>query len=77
MQGMCTCTCAYKFYIKMSYFQANEDITQIVEVLPVGPAKWTWLIKRLVEFTTSRYNNQTADKFIVSRREHRLNHLWK
>ncbi|KAK3108954.1 hypothetical protein FSP39_019665 [Pinctada imbricata] len=32
--------------------EANEDITQIVEVLPVGPAKWTWLIKRLVEFTT-------------------------
>lgn len=32
--------------------EANEDITQIVEVLPVGPAKWTWLIKRLVEFTS-------------------------
>lgn len=32
--------------------EANEDITQVVEVLPLGPAKWTWLIKRLVEFTT-------------------------
>ncbi|KAL3831435.1 hypothetical protein ACJMK2_023186 [Sinanodonta woodiana] len=32
--------------------EANTDVTQIVEVLPVGPAKWTWLIKRLVEFTT-------------------------
>ncbi|KAL4222426.1 ATP-dependent RNA helicase ddx42 [Mactra antiquata] len=31
---------------------ANEDITQIVEVLPLGPAKWTWLVKRLVEMTT-------------------------
>lgn len=31
---------------------ANEDVTQIVEVLPPGPAKWTWLVKRLVEMTT-------------------------
>ena len=36
-------------------FQANEDVTQIVEVLPPGPAKWTWLIKRLVEMTTCKY----------------------
>ncbi|XP_071102473.1 ATP-dependent RNA helicase DDX42-like [Haliotis cracherodii] len=33
--------------------EANEDITQVVEVLPPGPAKWTWLIKRLVEFTST------------------------
>ncbi|KAJ8314337.1 hypothetical protein KUTeg_008898 [Tegillarca granosa] len=32
--------------------EANEDITQTVEVLPVGPAKWTWLMKNLVKFTT-------------------------
>ncbi|XP_052247300.1 ATP-dependent RNA helicase DDX42-like [Dreissena polymorpha] len=31
---------------------ANEDVTQMVEVLPPGPAKWTWLVKRLVEMTT-------------------------
>lgn len=32
--------------------EANEDITQLIEVLPVGPAKWTWLIRRIVEFTS-------------------------
>lgn len=32
--------------------EANEDVTQLVEVLPLGPAKWTWLVKRLVEMTT-------------------------
>ncbi|XP_064613626.1 ATP-dependent RNA helicase DDX42-like [Liolophura sinensis] len=33
--------------------EANEDVTQHVEVLPsFGPAKWTWLIKRLVSFTS-------------------------
>ncbi|CAH1788169.1 unnamed protein product [Owenia fusiformis] len=32
--------------------EANEDITQIVEVFPQGPAKWMWLTRRLVEFTS-------------------------
>lgn len=32
--------------------EANEDVTQIVEVLPLGPAKWTWLSRRLVGFTS-------------------------
>ncbi|CAL1547537.1 unnamed protein product [Lymnaea stagnalis] len=32
--------------------EANEDVTQMVEVLPVGPAKWTWLMRRLVSFTS-------------------------
>ncbi|KAK7010200.1 ATP-dependent RNA helicase DDX42, partial [Biomphalaria glabrata] len=32
--------------------EANEDVTQIVEVLPLGPAKWTWLMRRLVGFTS-------------------------
>ncbi|CAG5135669.1 unnamed protein product, partial [Candidula unifasciata] len=32
--------------------EANEDVTQIVEVLPLGPAKWTWLMRRLVAFTS-------------------------
>ncbi|XP_064647593.1 ATP-dependent RNA helicase DDX42-like [Lineus longissimus] len=32
--------------------EANEDITQIVEVMTPGPAKWTWLTQRLVKFTT-------------------------
>ncbi|XP_034567247.1 ATP-dependent RNA helicase DDX42 [Notolabrus celidotus] len=33
--------------------EANEDVTQVVELLPVGGDKWGWLIKRLVEFTSS------------------------
>lgn len=33
--------------------QANEDITQIVEILSSGPNKWNWLTGRLVEFTSS------------------------
>lgn len=32
--------------------EANEDVTQIVEVMPLGPAKWTWLSRRLVGFTS-------------------------
>ncbi|XP_012944558.2 ATP-dependent RNA helicase DDX42 [Aplysia californica] len=32
--------------------EANEDVTQVVEVLPLGPAKWTWLMQRLVGFTS-------------------------
>ncbi|XP_032647481.1 ATP-dependent RNA helicase DDX42 isoform X2 [Chelonoidis abingdonii] len=33
--------------------EANEDITQIVEILPSGPSKWNWLTRHLVEFTSS------------------------
>ncbi|XP_051987808.1 ATP-dependent RNA helicase DDX42-like isoform X2 [Xyrauchen texanus] len=33
--------------------EANEDVTQIVEVLPVGQEKWGWLTRRLVEFTSA------------------------
>ncbi|XP_067397123.1 ATP-dependent RNA helicase DDX42 isoform X2 [Emydura macquarii macquarii] len=33
--------------------EANEDVTQIVEILPSGPSKWTWLTRHLVEFTSS------------------------
>lgn len=33
--------------------QANEDVTQIVEILHSGPSKWNWLTRRLVEFTSS------------------------
>ncbi|KAK6166936.1 hypothetical protein SNE40_023532 [Patella caerulea] len=32
--------------------EANEDVTQYIEVLPPGPAKWSWLVKRIVGFTT-------------------------
>ncbi|XP_074658788.1 ATP-dependent RNA helicase DDX42-like [Tubulanus polymorphus] len=32
--------------------EANEDVTQIVEVLPEPVAKWIWIRKRLVEFTS-------------------------
>ncbi|XP_053308958.1 ATP-dependent RNA helicase DDX42 isoform X2 [Spea bombifrons] len=33
--------------------EANEDITQVVEILPSGPDKWAWLTRRLVEFTSA------------------------
>lgn len=33
--------------------QANEDVTQVVELLPSGTDKWGWLTQRLVEFTSS------------------------
>ncbi|KAM4692486.1 ATP-dependent RNA helicase DDX42 isoform 2-T2 [Rhinophrynus dorsalis] len=33
--------------------EANEDITQVVEILPTGPDKWAWLTRRLVEFTST------------------------
>ncbi|XP_070585126.1 ATP-dependent RNA helicase DDX42 isoform X2 [Erythrolamprus reginae] len=33
--------------------EANEDITQIVEILSSGPNKWNWLTGHLVEFTSS------------------------
>uniref|UniRef100_A0A8C9RLZ6 ATP-dependent RNA helicase DDX42 n=1 Tax=Scleropages formosus TaxID=113540 RepID=A0A8C9RLZ6_SCLFO len=33
--------------------EANEDVTQIVEVLPSALDKWGWLTRRLVEFTSS------------------------
>ncbi|CAF3561377.1 unnamed protein product [Rotaria sp. Silwood1] len=31
--------------------EANQDILQIVHILPNGPSKWTWLLSKLVEFT--------------------------
>ncbi|XP_057673916.1 ATP-dependent RNA helicase DDX42 isoform X2 [Corythoichthys intestinalis] len=33
--------------------EANEDVTQVVEMLPSGADKWSWLTRRLVEFTSS------------------------
>ncbi|XP_024920040.1 ATP-dependent RNA helicase DDX42 isoform X2 [Cynoglossus semilaevis] len=33
--------------------EANEDITQVVELLPTGADKWSWLTRRLVEFTST------------------------
>ncbi|XP_062994756.1 ATP-dependent RNA helicase DDX42 isoform X3 [Elgaria multicarinata webbii] len=33
--------------------EANEDITQIVEIFSSGPNKWNWVTGRLVEFTSS------------------------
>ncbi|KAL7377879.1 hypothetical protein ABVT39_005646 [Epinephelus coioides] len=33
--------------------EANEDITQVVEMLPSPTDKWGWLTRRLVEFTSS------------------------
>ena len=34
--------------------EANEDVTQVVKVMPPGPSKWQWLLGRLVEFTSSK-----------------------
>ncbi|KAM9744775.1 ATP-dependent RNA helicase DDX42 isoform 1-T1 [Menidia menidia] len=33
--------------------EANEDVTQVVEMLHGGSDKWGWLTRRLVEFTSS------------------------
>nr|XP_046270321.1 ATP-dependent RNA helicase DDX42 [Scatophagus argus]XP_046270322.1 ATP-dependent RNA helicase DDX42 [Scatophagus argus] len=33
--------------------EANEDVTQVVELLPSGTDKWGWLTRRVVEFTSS------------------------
>lgn len=33
--------------------EANQDVTQIVLVLPQGGKKWDWLCRRLVEFTSA------------------------
>ena len=49
-QVPCGTDVAIIFFIS---FQANEDVTQIVEILHSGPSKWNWLTRRLVEFTSS------------------------
>lgn len=49
-QVPCGTNVAVIFFIS---FQANEDVTQIVEILHSGPSKWNWLTRRLVEFTSS------------------------
>lgn len=33
--------------------EANEDVTQIVLVMPAGSAKWVWLINKLVELLSA------------------------
>jgi len=33
--------------------EANEDVTQIVEILPSVTDKWTWLTRHLVSFTSA------------------------
>lgn len=33
--------------------KANEDVTQVVEMLVSGSDKWGWLTRRLVEFTST------------------------
>ena len=34
--------------------EANEDITQVVEIMNMDLDKWVWLLKHLVEFTSSK-----------------------
>jgi hypothetical protein len=33
--------------------EANTDVTQIVKLLPVGGAKWNWLLNNVVQFTSA------------------------
>ncbi|KAL3316720.1 ATP-dependent RNA helicase ddx42 [Cichlidogyrus casuarinus] len=40
--------------VQGSMGEANEDITQIVEVMHSQEEKWDWLCKHLVEFTSSK-----------------------
>lgn len=34
--------------------EANEDVTQIVLVMPSPPAKWVWLTSKLVELLSGK-----------------------
>ena len=34
----------------MLYFQANEDVLQVVEILQTQLQKWNWLLSHIVEF---------------------------
>lgn len=36
--------------------EANEDVTQIVLVMPAGPAKWVWLTSKLVELLSGEFS---------------------
>lgn len=45
--------CAYLRCLSRFCRQANEDVTQVVELLLSGSDKWSWLTRRLVEFTSS------------------------
>lgn len=55
MFGPCSGALWHKGHNPVSFLpcQANEDVTQIVEILHSGPSKWNWLTRRLVEFTSS------------------------
>ncbi|XP_071811581.1 ATP-dependent RNA helicase DDX42-like [Apostichopus japonicus] len=33
--------------------EANQDVTQVIEILPTQAEKWTWLLQRLVGFTSA------------------------
>lgn len=47
-------TCkTHSLYLFLSFEKANEDVTQVVELLPAGTDKWSWLTRRLVEFTST------------------------
>ena len=39
---------------------ANEDITQVVEVMGDDKEKWVWLLKHLVEFTSSELHGHLS-----------------
>lgn len=34
--------------------EANEDITQVVEIMDTDQEKWAWLLKHLIEFTSCK-----------------------
>lgn len=46
-------SCRLHIFIAVPSDQANEDVTQVVELLLSGSDKWAWLTRRLVEFTSA------------------------
>lgn len=52
---MCSRRNASRFHVLLAVLpdQANEDVTQVVELLLSGSDKWSWLTRRLVDFTSS------------------------
>ena len=58
--------------------EANQDVTQIVHILPNGPSKWTWLLTKLVEFTVCECESLSrsfiAIAFVLSRKSFNFCH---
>ena len=46
--------------------EANEDITQVAEIMDTDQDKWTWLLKHLVEFTSSETVQLNGNSMLYS-----------